>query len=76
VGTASKSSLQVHIFSSTMDGRRGLSCFGAEVHKGMDRSFVFHEFLLGVVSGWGLHGGRQDGKSPSLQQVQLQGFWG
>ena len=76
VGTASKSSSQVHILSSNMDGRRGLSYFGVEAHEAMDDSFVFPEFPLGVASGWGLRGGRQGGKSPSLQQVQLRGLLG
>lgn len=52
------------------------SYFSVEARKGMDHSFVFREFPLGVVSGWGLHGGGQSGKSPLLQQVQLQGLLG
>lgn len=76
VGTASESSSQVCILSSNMDGRRGLSYFGVEAHKSKGDSFVYPEFPLGIVSGWGLHGGRQGGKSPLLQQVQWQGLLG
>lgn len=50
--------------------------FGVEAHKGMDGSFVFREFPLGVVNGWGLCGGRQGGKSSLLHQVQLWGLLG
>lgn len=42
----------------------------------MDGSFVFCEFPLGVVSGWGLCGGRQGRKSSLLHQVQLWGLLG
>lgn len=49
---------------------------GVEAQKGMDESFVFCEFPLGVASGWGLHGGWQGWKEPFAPAGPAAGLLG